>query len=497
MGELAVFSADSLTAYRAVLARAREHPLMTAWFVVLAATATWIGLRVAELVASGAVDPGAIPIEAHTLLLVFFLILVGKSVVDTNARCTQNREMTMLLSQPLPIGEVLRGKLAYIALSNMTVLAMCVALATLVHATLTPTLYVPLWFVAALIPLTLLASVVGFVTSIVTSQPGLLRRVVGAALIGQLGAAIYLSYDALADRPHLLLSATLLLLLVALACLPPASRIFLAAWSHEVSGAEGYLQRATRGRSARVLRTLTGRLDPVTRELLRKEMVINISRKEVGGTLFTIVGVGAVLVYLRGRVELGGPASPLPSLGLPLLVCVGLYISTVLLHALLGLGSLGKEGRSFWVLKHLPVEGERVFGAKAGALLALTPLVLIFVAAPLPILSDMSLLWIAFFILAGLALALAYTAVGVWSGTVYPNFDEGTRGSPDVMTMYLVMMACLVLGAVMVGLPGLVMARSQMLGILCMALSADWGALFLVHAIARSARNYERIEVGV
>ncbi|MGQ9582373.1 MAG: putative ABC transporter permease subunit [Thermoplasmatota archaeon] len=497
MGALAVFSADSLTAWRAVLARVREHPLMTVWFAVLAATATWVCLRVAELVASGAVDAGPLSTKPQTLLLVFFFIIMGKSVVDANARCTQNREMTLLLSQPLPVGAVLLGKLAFIALSNLTVLALCIALATAVHAALTPGLYVPPWLVAALIPLALLASVLGFLTSVVTSQPRFVARVAGVALLSQLVAALYISCDALGANPVLLLCASVLLLCAALACLPVAARLFLPAWNHEVSGAEGLLQRATRMGSGRVFRALTKRLDPATRELLRKEIVINISRKEVGGTLFTIVGVGVVLVYMRGRVGGGVPGSPLPPLVIPLLVCIGLYISAVLLHALLGLGSLGKEGRSFWILKHLPVESERVFRAKAGALMTLAPFALLSVAVPLPLLSGMSPLWVAFFILAWLALALACTAVGIWSGTVYPNFDEGTRGSPDVMTMYLVMMACLVLGAVLVGLPGLVMSRHELLGVLSMALSADWGALLLEHAISRSARNYEVMEVGV
>jgi hypothetical protein len=58
-------------------------------------------------------------------------------------------------------------------------------------------------------------------------------------------------------------------------------------------------------------------------------------------------------------------------------------------------------------------------------------------------------------------------------------------------------MACLVLGAIIVGVPGLVMRYDTIVGILAMALSADWAALFLVHAVRRSARNYDRLEAGV
>jgi len=495
---LTVFAADTLTAHRSVLARLAKHPALTAWFVVLLVAATWMGLRVAELVSSGGVDAGPMDIQPHTLLLVFFMIMTGKSVVDTNSRVTQNKEMMMILGQPVDIYSALWGKFAYIILSNLAVLAVVLGTATAVRAAFTPGLFFPPWFVACLVPLALLAAAMGFVLSILTSQPGLARRTVLVAAFSELAVALYFSFDLLKGAPEYLVPASMFLLAAGLACVPLASRLFLAAWNYEVSGSEGVVQRATRGGSGRLFSVMTRRMDPAARELLRKEMVINISRKEVGGTVFTIIGLAVVLVYLRGRAGEPGPvAGPFGDLVLPLLVCVGLYIAAVLQYAMLGLGSLGKEGKNFWILKHLPVRSERVFQAKAGALLVFTPVIVFAIALPLPIMAGMAAAWLAFFVLAALALALAFTAVGIWSGTVYPNFDEGTRGTPDVMTMYLIMMACLFLGALAVGLPGLVMYYDHLVGLLCMALSADWCALFLYHAIGRSARNYDALEVGV
>jgi hypothetical protein len=495
---LTVFAADSLAAWRSVVARLQKHPAMTAWFLLLLLAATWMGLRVAELVATQSVAAGPLDIQPHTLLLVYFMIMTGKSVVDTNSRVTQNKEMLLILGQPVDVYSALWGKFAYIALGNLAVLSVALGTATVVHITLTPGLPVPPWFVACLVPLTLLSTAMGFVLSILTSQPGLARRTVLVAVFSELAAALYFSFDWLKGEPEFLVPASMLLFAAALSCVPPASRLFLAAWNYETSGSEGLVQRATRTGSGRLFSSLTRRMQPESRELLRKEMVINISRKEVGGTLFTVIGLAFVLVYLRGRMD--SPDSvvePLGRLVLPLLVCVGLFIAAVLQYAMLGLSSLGKEGSNFWILKHLPVRSERIFEAKAGALLVFTPVMVFAVALPLPIMSGMGPAWLAFFVLAALALALAFTAVGIWSGTVYPNFDEGTRGTPDVMTMYLIMMACLFLSVLIVGLPGLVMYYDKPIGVLCMALSADWCALFLYHAIRRSARNYDALEVGV
>jgi len=498
MAALTVFAADSLTAYRSVLARLRRHPAMTAWFIVLMLAATWMGLRMAELVASQGLDAGPLAIQPHTLLLVYFVIMMGKSVVDTNSRVTQNKEMLLILGQPVDIYSALWGKFAYIVLGNLAVLSVALGTATVVHIAFIPGLAVPPWFVACLVPLTLLASAMGFVFSILTSQPNLFKRAVLVAAFSELAVALYMSFDWLKGTPDYLVPASMLLFAAALSCVPMASRLFLSAWNYEVSGAESVVQRATRPGSGRLFRALSRWMDPGTRELFRKEMVINISRKEVGGTLFTIIGLAIVLVYLRGRmVEPAALAAPLGRLVLPLLVCVGLYIAAVLQFAMLGLSSLGKEGSNFWILRHLPVRSERVFQAKAGALLAFTPVIVLAIALPLPVLAGMGPEWLLFFVLAALALAFAFTALGIWSGTVYPNFDEGTRGTPDVMTMYLIMMACLFLGVLVVGLPGLVMNYDHTVGVMCMALSADWSALFLYHAIRRSARNYDALEVGV
>jgi hypothetical protein len=497
MAALTVFAADSLTGFRSMRARVLKHPAMTTWFILLMMAATWMGLRIADVIVSNDLE-GELAIRPETILLVFFLIMMGKSAVDTNQRVTQNKQMMMILSQPVGVYEALWGKFAYIVLGNLAVLSVILGTATVGHALFTPDLLVPLWFIACFIPLTILASAMGFSFSIMTSQPVMWRRLVGVAMLAQLASAIYLSFDILGRDPGYLVPASMFILAVALACIPVASRYFLAAWNYEVSGAEGILQKAGRAGSGKLFASLTRWMEPSTRELFRKEMVINISRKEVGGTLFTILGLGVVLVYLRTRMgSQVALATPFFSIVLPLLVCIGLYIAAVLQYAMLGLGSLGKEGGNFWILKHLPVNSERIFQAKAGALLAFTPVIVLAISVPVPILSGMGLDWVIFFILAGLALAFAYTAVGIWSGTVYPNFDEGTRGAPDVMTMYLIMMACLVLGAVVVGIPGLVMKYDPLVGILAMALSADWAALFLVQAVKRSARNYDRMEAGL
>lgn len=497
MAALTVFAADSLTGYRSMRARMTKHPAMTIWFVLLMLAATWMVLRITDVIISNDLG-GQLSIRPHTLLLVYFLIMMGKSVADTNQRVTQNKEMMMILGQPVGVYDALWGKFAYIMLGNLTVLAVILGTVTLGHAIFTPHLAVPVWFIACFIPLTLLASAMGFVFSMITSQPELIKRLAGSAMFAQLASALYLSFDYLQGRPEYLVPASMLIFAAALACIPTASRYFLPAWNFETSGAEGLLQRARRAGTGRLFRALTRWMEPGTRELFRKEMVINISRKEVGGTLFTIIALGVVLVYMRTRMGAETAlATPFFSIVLPLLVCIGLYIAAVLQYAMMGLGSLGKEGNNFWILKHLPVSSEKIFTAKAGALLAFTPVVVLAIAIPVPLLAGMGWDWIAFFILAGLALAFAFTAVGIWSGTVYPNFDEGTRGAPDIMTMYLIMMACLVLGALVVGIPGLAMKYDRLVGILAMALSADWAALFLLQSIRRSARNYDRMEVGV
>jgi len=496
MAAFTVYTADTLTAYRAFLERVAKHPLMTAWFNLLMLTATWMGIKVTEFIAANDLNTGDFAIQPHTLLLVFFLILMGKSVMDTNGRATQNKEMLMILGQPVNIYEALWGKLAYIMMSNLGLLALATGTFTAMRAIFSPELYIPFWFVGTLVPLTLLASAMGFSFSIITSQPTLGRRLVGTAVFSQLASALYIAYDRLQGTPNYLLPVTMLLFAAALAVVPVTSRFFLDAWNAEVSGTEGMVQKASRGAPGRFFSAFTKWMEPVTRELMRKELIINISRKEVGGTVFTIIGLAVVLLYLKSRMG-GTIATPFFNLVYPLLVCIGLYTAAVLQYAMLGLSSLGKEGKNFWILKHLPVKSEKIFVAKAEALLVFTPLIVLAIAIPLPVAANMGADWVLFFIIAALALAFGFTAIGLVTGTMFPNFDEGTRGTPDVMTMYLIMMACLVLGAAAVGIPGYIMSKDHFLGILAMAFSADMMAGGLLLSIGRSAKNYDMMEVGV
>ena len=90
-----------------------------------------------------------------------------------------------------------------------------------------------------------------------------------------------------------------------------------------------------------------------------------------------------------------------------------------------------------------------------------------------------------------------FTGFGVWFGAKYPNFDESNKGNPDIMTMYLFAMGCLILGMLFLFVPFYLMIKNyNILGILMMILVTDFAALFLYYTAERGGAKLDRLEYG-
>jgi hypothetical protein len=214
--------------------------------------------------------------------------------------------------------------------------------------------------------------------------------------------------------------------------------------------------------------------------------------------LIAILGISALLIWGWNRIE---NMDYVPDLArgyaYPAIISIGLYLAAVLQCALIGLGSIGKEGRRFWILRSMPVTGRKIFNAKAFAILSFSPITVAGVALPLPLILGYSWWWVLFFVLSAIALILTFTGIGLILGAFYPNFDESRGGMPDIMSMYLTMIMCLVFGAFMITIPGFNM-RSNVLGGLGMCIiMIEVGAIVLLAAIRIGAWHYERIEPAV
>ena len=93
-----------------------------------------------------------------------------------------------------------------------------------------------------------------------------------------------------------------------------------------------------------------------------------------------------------------------------------------------------------------------------------------------------------------LTMVFAFTGIGTWFGARYPNFEEAMKGNPDIVTMYIYSMLCLLLGAIIVGLPFAVLLFDPFLGMLSIIFAADVGLFILYGGIKMAGREFDRME---
>ena len=114
------------------------------------------------------------------------------------------------------------------------------------------------------------------------------------------------------------------------------------------------------------------------------------------------------------------------------------------------------------------------------SILVMLPFIVVFVALPVPIIAGLPPISYLFSVLGAVTMFMLALGIGIWHGALYPNYHEGASYSPDIMTMYIVMMLCLFSSAVLL-LPPLAIALSdKVLGFLVLVFSLDMACLIFI-----------------
>jgi hypothetical protein len=100
-------------------------------------------------------------------------------------------------------------------------------------------------------------------------------------------------------------------------------------------------------------------------------------------------------------------------------------------------------------------------------------------------------------VLLTIAFIMAFTGIGLIMGARYPNFDESMGGMPDVMSMYLTLLICLLVGGGMAIFAGYIMAAHTIAGILTLIIVLEVGFVIMLIGIKGGARMYSRMEPSV
>ena len=502
MGPGAILALDPISSSRKVQARMRKNWFMTMWFLGLFIVSVWAVLLLTSAIASDETwRDSDLVIKPGTLLIFIFLIFLGKSLMDADYNAVGSKELLFLMSTTVRPEKIALAKFARITVYNLTLLALALGTVAIIHKM--SFYYGKRAFVMGpegiswhlfldMIFLIIIASALGLVYSILGGLP-LWKRLVGIGTVSQV--ITFIGYMLRSMRLQEGYTSIILLCTVFLsvALVKFASYWFEEAWIERTSGKKAaFFQKKA---SSRWWNSLLSHLDPDIAILVRKELVINVQKREIAGNLIAIFGLAGIMMYAwREVATMENIPATVTALVYPVIIACGIYLSATLQCALIGLGSVGKEGTKFWVVRSLPVSGLVVFKAKALAILAMSPITVVCIAIPLPLILGYSATWVVYFICITIALLFAFTGVGLALGARYPNFDEAWGGTPDIMTMYLTMIMCLGLAIGMIGPSGIILSKNVAVGLLSTAFFIAFGFIILCIGILEGAKRYDRIE---
>lgn len=516
MGEaLTIFAIDANASARRFHKRLSKNWFMSSWFILLTVVTAWSSIFLAHSISTDyTLRNNELTVSPNTFLLFVFLVLSGKALIETLHRAVESKELVFILGQPVPMRKVALGKFLSVLFSNLIVVTYALVLVTTIQAGsylvnpsswLTITMDYPdgsgnLWVgglgithfqIMDVILLSILASCVGFVYSILNSLE-MRKRAPGIVAYSLIVVPLYIVMREVSLLPLHQTLVIAALTVIGLASLLPASGFLLEAWTRQTSGKKAmFFQKRSWGR----MRLLDKVMSPKMGRLVRKELIINVQKKEIVGNLIAILGLSALLVWGWHRIE-GVEELPerVDAIAYPAIISIGIYLAAILQCGLIGLGSIGKEGRKFWILKTMPLFPERLFKAKAVAIMALSPVTILGVALPLPIILGYDVVWVVFFVLMTVSLIMAFTGVGLLMGARYPNFNESMGGMPDVMSMYLLMLICLIIGGGMLVFAGYTLADSTIRGMQATIIVLELSLLILLLGIKSGSFYYDLIE---
>jgi hypothetical protein len=505
--------------------RLSKNWFLSIWFILLSVVTAWSSLVLASTISQ---DPtlrtSDLTVRPNTFLLFIYLIIVGKSIIDTSHKAVESKELVAVLLQPVSPAKVAFGKFLGILISNLTLIAYGAGIMAIIQLgtwnitpdhPLTITGDYPyhagdLWVggygithyqIIDTILLATIATCMGFVYSILNSLD-LKRRIVGIVLYSQLVSSLFILLRWNDDivkgsagyvTPDMQTLALFLITIVSLVSVYPVIRLFFfEVWLKETSGKKAmWFQKRSWGG----LRWLERFFSPRMSRLIKKELVINVQKKEIVGNLIAILGLSALLIWGWQKIEgLQDFPARAQYMAYPAIISIGIYLAAILQCGFIGLGSIGKEGRKFWLLKSMPVHPEHIFRAKAIAILALSPITILGVTLPLPLILGYAWDWILFFILMGMACIMTFTGIGLIMGARYPNFNESTGGMPDVMSMYMLMLICLAFSGGMFIFAGYALNADRLGGLMATIICLEIGFIMMTIGIRGGAFMYSRIE---
>lgn len=483
-----LFSWEIVKSYRSTLDRIKSHPIMTAWFLILLIGGFWMVLNLIEF-AANLEDPFINPSKGDVLFGLFFFIM-AKASAETVENTFQNKSLKHFFSTSIKTRNIQLSRLLKVEWYNLLLIALSMAVASSIIIPFGIDFPIDNYFFLHLYALMMIAPIIGFNLGTITYIRKLPLKILALFIYGQNITLIWQSLHGNYEPVFLLyffISLGILSFLVTLS----STKQFFDSWKYGTVSATNNLLRFHNAGD------FVPKIFPNNiRKITEKEILIRWRRREtptaIGVTV--LIGVGLMFFYFSY-----GPA-PEFDLGIgdffyPMLISISLYLAAALQVVIPSLSLFGREGRRLWTLKSSPIPSKDVIWGKMLSMLFFTPIILLSIALPIPILLNYELSYIFFILFAAVAMIFIFVGIGIWASSKFPNFNESVEGSPDIITMYTVLVVDLIAALIFISFPASLFMFDSILGLLGMIFFADMSALILVFLVSRSSKLYDKIEM--
>jgi len=332
------------------------------------------------------------PMNLEEILFLFFMVFLGKSVLDVYHYLVERPATAFLLVQPISRMSIVMGKLLAVTVFNLGLLAMGLGLITaltFVH----PSMHfvIPPDIVMTMIVLMLLASSSGFTYSVMSGLGSWKRKMLAAACYSPVISGVYIIMLQMDVTGWQLIGYIAVLYLISLAVIPITSVLLLESWN-TMTSSKGDVHLSRKRNSGVIFASFLRRF--FKKEVVAvydREVRTLLRRREGVGNAITLGGLLVFAFYFYSKVDefIELPAF-VEELVPPIVVGLSLYLAVVMLCLVPALGAVSRDGKASWIFKSVPVKEEEIIQGKALAVLLMLPFIIIFVALPVPIMSGLS-----------------------------------------------------------------------------------------------------------
>ncbi|MGM0405210.1 MAG: putative ABC transporter permease subunit [Thermoplasmatota archaeon] len=487
---LELFNYEIIQSFRATKEKVFEHPFMTTWFLLLLFTGFGLVLFLIEYAST--LDELFIEPTRGDVLFSIFFFLFAKSSAETVDDTFRNKRLKYLITSPISSKKIIFSRLLKEIWYNLLLVAMSLLIVTFLVFTFNIQLPLDFYFIPHLYILVLLAPIAGFYMAMLTQLKDFKIKLFGIVLYGQTIPIMFYVVRTFEGAINIFFFTSVIIIVTTILILVK-SDLFIEAWVNGITSDTGSSFRFHKA----------GDFLPIIikesiRRVAEKEILERWRRKETPGSIgvVALIGFGLFFMYFRFGKS--------PDLGLdvdeylyPLLIGMALYLGVVIQIVLPSLTLFSREGRKMWSLKVLPMDSEDIIWGKVLSMLFFSWIIIFIIALPLPMILDYSPAIVLFSIISSIVMILSFTGIGAWASVRFPNYDESNDGAPDIITMYSILMLCLLASILLLSLPVTIFQSDMFLGILALIFSADMSLLLLIILVKRSAIRFEKIQLDM